>query len=163
MARSVSTKGIEMTKGFEGLFLQAYDDATDRVVHPGQRIIGTLTNGYGHTDAAGPPKVYVGQQWDQPFAERVLISDLASVGLEVEHRVKVPLTQNQFDALVDFQFNTGWLDHPHCSLLEAVNSGNLKLADEDFMLYDRAAGKVLKGLDRRRTAEKVLFETKESS
>jgi len=73
--------------------------------------------------------------------------------------VKVPLNQNQFDAIVSFQFNTGWLSHPHCSLLEALNKGQYEIADDDFMLYDRSSGVVLVGLDNRRKAEAKLFKT----
>lgn len=118
---------------------------------------GTLTIGYGHTDAAGLPKVYIGQVITEIQADQILSTDLQSVELEVKRLVKVKLNQNQYDALIDFQFNTGWLGHRHCSLLDALNSGNYNLADEDFMLYDRAQGKVLQGLSRRRQAEKDLF------
>ncbi len=154
-----SDNGRKLIEGFEGLFLQAYDDANDRIVKPGQKVHGTLTIGYGHTDAAGPPKVYIGQTITNQQADQILSSDLQSVEIEVEHLVKVSVNQNQYDALVSFQYNTGWLAHPHCSLLVALNAGNYQLADEDFMLYDRAQGKVLAGLDRRRTAEKALFHT----
>jgi lysozyme len=152
-----SDAGRAFIEGFEGLFLSAYDDADDHVVKPGGRVYGTLTIGYGHTTAAGPPRVYVGQTISKDEADAILASDLAAVEIEVAHLVKVPLNQNQFDALVSFQFNTDWLAHPHCSLLAALNAGNYQLADDDFTLYDRASGKVVAGLDRRRAAEKALF------
>ena len=148
---------------FEGNILQAYDDADDRIAQAGMHVYGTLTIGKGHTSAAGPPRVYVGMKIDDTQSDAILAADLASVEIEVCHLVSVPLKQFQFDALSDFQFNTGWLAHPHCSLLNALNSGNYNLADEDFMLYDRAQGKVLAGLDRRRAAEKRLFLTGEYS
>lgn len=148
-----------LTEPFEGLFLQAYDDYNDKIVQAGQTIRGTLTIGYGHTDAAGPPKVYVGQVITNDQADQILSTDLLSVELQVKKYVKSVLNQNQLDALVDFQYNTGWLGHQHCSLLNALNNGNYQLADEDFMLYDRATGRVLVGLDRRREAEKKLFLT----
>ena len=151
------TAGRALIESFEGLILGAYDDADDHIVKPGGHVYGTLTIGYGHTDAAGPPKVYIGQTISREEADAILASDLASVELEVGHLVKVPLNQNQFDALVSFQFNTGWLGHPHCSLLAALNAGNYALADQDFMLYNRAQGRVLAGLTRRRVAEKKLF------
>src|ERR1700759_3326521 len=103
-----SANGRKFIEGFEGLFLQAYDDANDHIVKLGQRVIGTLTIGYGHTSVAGPPKVYVGQVITKDMADAILASDLTAVELEVSHLVKVPLNQNQFDALVSFQFNTGW-------------------------------------------------------
>jgi lysozyme len=153
------TKGLALIESFEGLILGAYDDANDHIVHPGQQVHGTLTIGYGHTSAAGPPRVYVGQTITDDEANAILAADLASVELEVTHLVKVPLNQNQFDALVSFQFNTGWLAHPNCSLLRALNGGNYNLGAADFMLYDMAQGKVLAGLVRRRAAEKALFLT----
>jgi len=153
-----SENGRHLIEEFEGLFLEAYDDATDRVVLPHHKVIGTLTIGYGHTSVAGPPRVYIGMRISKSDADAILTADLASVEAEVSHLVKVPLNQNQFDALVSFQFNTGWLAHPHCSLLTAVNEGNYDVADIDFMLYDRANGKVLVGLDRRRHAEAALFK-----
>jgi lysozyme len=149
--------GLALIKEFEGLFLQAYDDANEKVVPSGGHCIGTLTIGWGLTTSAGPPRIYPGMVITRPEAEDILASDLTSVELEVIHLARVSLTQNQFDALVSFQFNTGWLAHKHCSLLEALNSGKYDLADEDFMLYDRANGKVLVGLSRRRKAEKELF------
>ncbi len=146
-----------LTEPFEGLILGAYDDATDHIVKLGQFVHGTLTIGYGHTDAAGPPKVFIGQTITEAQADQILSDDLKAVEAEVKKYINVKLNQNQYDALIDFQFNTGWLGHQHCSLLNALNAGNYQLADEDFMLYDRAQGKVLAGLDRRRKAEKDLF------
>lgn len=144
---------------FEGDILQAYDDDDDKIVPIGGHVYGTLTIGKGHTSAAGPPRVYVGMKITEAQSDAILAADLASVEIEVCHLVNVPLKQYQFDALVSFQYNTGWLAHPHCSLLTALNSGNYDLADKDFMLYDEAQGKVIAGLDRRRAAEKQLFLT----
>ena len=156
-----SATGRKLIERFEGLILQAYDDANDHIVKPGQLVHGTLTIGYGHTSAAGPPRVYVGQVIDQPTADGILGADLASVEIEVEHLVKVLLNQNQFDALVSFQFNTGWLAHPNCSLLRHLNAGDYALAASNFMLYDMASGKIMAGLVRRRAAEKALFLSSE--
>lgn len=152
-----SPHGLELIRGFEGLWLVAYDDATERVAK--EPVKGTLTIGYGHTSAAGPPKVTIGMiLQDKDHAEAILVADLVPVEAQVMRLVRVPLNQNQFDALVSFQFNTGWLEHKHCSLLSALNSGNYNLADTDFMLYDRAQGKILVGLNYRRRMEKELFE-----
>jgi lysozyme len=153
-----SPAGRALIESFEGLILQAYDDYNDRVVHVGDRVRGTLTIGYGHTDAAGPPHVYVGQEITREEANAILASDLTSVEIEVNHLVKVPLNQDQFDALSSFQLNTGWLGHPACSLLRCLNAGDYHQAAQDFLLYDRAGGRVLAGLVRRRQAEKALFE-----
>lgn len=155
----ISPAGRAFIKQWERLFLQAYDDATERIIKPGDRIHGTLTIGYGHTSAAGLPHVYAGMALkDEAEADDILSADLAPVESAVNRLVKVDLNQNQYDALGSFQFNCAWLTHPHCSLLDALNRGDFHLADEDFMLYDRANGRVLVGLDRRRAAEKALFE-----
>lgn len=153
-----SDNGRKLIEGFEGLFLKAYDDHDDHIVRPGQRVYGTLTIGYGHTSMAGPPRVYIGMEISKQQADAILAADLASVELEVDHLIHTRLNQNQFDALVSFQFNTGWLGYSHCSLTRALNAGNYDLADADFGLYDRASGQVLQGLVRRRKAEADLFK-----
>ncbi len=141
-----SAAGRAFIEAFEGLFLHAYDDGT-----------GVLTIGYGHTSAAGPPRVYRGMTITQPEADQILSADLASVELEVAHLIHRPLNQYQFDALVSFEFNTGWLSHSGCSLRRAVEAGNDRLAEADFALYDRAGGQVLRGLVRRRHGEAEMF------
>ena len=156
---TINAAGMALIESFEGLILGAYDDADDRILKPGDRCYGTLTIGWGHTDAAGPPRVYIGQTIDKATADAILAADLTSVELEVAHLVTVPLNENQRAALVSFQYNTGWLAHPNCSLLKALNAKNYALADQDFGLYDRASGKVLQGLVRRRVAEAKLFNT----
>lgn len=156
---SLSYSGLRFIKSWEACKLQAYDDFNDRIVKPGEHVYGTLTIGWGHTSDAGPPRVYAGMVITQFLADRMITTDLQGVQLEVEHLVKVSLNQNQYDALVSFQWNCGWLGHPQCSLLNALNSGNYNLADTDFMLYDREKGVIVKGLDNRRTAEKKLFMT----
>lgn len=148
----ISPAGLALIKSFEGLRLRAYDDATERALTQGQAAKGVATIGWGHT--AG---VTAGMVCTEAEAEAWLASDLTAVEAEVERLVKVPLSQGQFDALVSFQYNTGWLEHPHCSLLAALNSGNYRLAYQDFVLYNRASGRVLRGLTWRRKAEAAMF------
>ena len=139
-----SDSGRRFIEQFEGLFLHAYDDGT-----------GTLTIGYGHTTAAGLPHVYPGMTITKDQADAILSSDLAAVEADVAHFVKVPLDQNQFDALVSFDFNTGALGRS--SLLHAVNSGDVSGVRDDLMMWCHAGGRVLPGLVRRRRAEADLF------
>lgn len=143
-----STAGRKMIEGFEGCSLHAYKDSG-----------GVPTIGYGHTSAAGAPFVVMGMTITATQADSFLSNDLGVVGKAVMELVEVSLNQPQFDALVSFQYNTGWLAHPQCSLLKALNSGNYNLAANDFGLYDEAAGKVLVGLEKRRAAERTLFLT----
>lgn len=154
-----SPEGRAFIEKFEGLILGAYDDVDDHILKPGDACHGTLTIGYGHTNAAGPPTIAIGDVVTQAQADEILAADLATVENEISKLVTVSLTQYQFDALVSFQYNTGWLCHPMCSLLRALNAGNYNLADNDFTLYDEAQGKVLVGLERRRLAEKALFNS----
>jgi lysozyme len=147
--------GRALIEEFEGLFLKSYDDANDHVVQPGQHVHGTLTIGYGHTDAAGPPHVYIGMEITKDEADTILAADLASVEAQVNHLVKVPINQNQFDALVSFDFNTGGLGRS--STLRDINAGHVEAAADALLMWDRAGGRVLPGLLRRRRAERALF------
>jgi len=150
-----SAVGRQLIEEFEGLILQAYDDANDRVVRPGEAVHGTLTIGYGHTDAAGPPRVYVGMSITKEEADAILASDLMAVEIAVNRLIKVSINQNQFDALVSFDFNTGGL--VRSSTLRDLNAGKTVEAADALLLWDRAGGRELPGLLRRRRAERALF------
>lgn len=152
-----SDKGRKFIEEFEGLFLQSYDDLTERVVGPGDHVRGTLTIGYGHTDAAGPPHVYPGMKITTQEADSIMASDLASVEANVNHHVTVPLTQNQFDALVSFDFNTGGLNRS--SVLRDIENNHFDRVPADLNMWVRSKGQVLRGLVRRRHAEGVMFST----
>lgn len=152
-----SDNGRHFIEQWEGLFLQSYDDLTERVVGPGDPVHGTLTIGYGHTSEAGPPRVYAGMKITKEEADAIMAADLASVEANVNHHVTVPLTQNQFDALVSFDFNTGGLDHS--SALRDIQNNQFDRVPADLNLWVRSKGQVLKGLVRRRHAEGVLFST----
>lgn len=156
---TVSPTGLALIEKFEGCILAAYDDATERILKPGQTCRGTLTIGIGHTSAAGLPTVYIGQVISKQQAQDILANDLRVVEREVNTLVSAPLNQHQFDAVVSFQYNTGWLSHPSCSLLAALNARNYAEAANCFHLYDESDGRVLQGLVRRRLAEKELFLT----
>jgi lysozyme len=155
-----SANGRALIEAHEGLILQAYDDANDRVVAPGGSVKGTLTIGYGHTTAAGPPRVVVGQKITQAQADAILASDLGKVEDDVNRLVKVPLSQNQFDALVSFHFNTGGLGRS--SVLTRLNLRDYPGAANALLLWNRAGGQVLKGLVTRRQQERALFLKEDS-
>lgn len=150
-----SPVGRQLIESFEGLILGAYDDANDHIVEEGQQSRGTLTIGYGHTNAAGPPKVFVGDRITKEQADAILASDLAKVEANVTNLVKVPINQNQFDALVSFQFNLGSLGRS--SVLRKLNAKDYKGAADAMLAYDHAMGQKLPGLTRRRQAERNLF------
>lgn len=153
-----SSTGRKLIESYEGLILQAYDDANDHVVHPGDVVKGVLTIGYGHTSSAGAPKVSIGDTITKDQADRILAADLTKVELDVEHLVKVPLNQNQFDALVSFHFNTGALGKS--TLLKKLNAQDYQGAADGLMAWTKAAQigpGPIPGLVRRRQSEKDLF------
>jgi len=131
--------------------LTAYNDGT-----------GTWTIGFGHTSAAGLPRVIPGMTITAEQADAILGSDLAAVEADVNHHVTVGLTQNQFDALVSFDFNTGALDRS--GLLALVNAGitdaaKITTAFEAWR-YARMHGTLVPILLGRRQREAKVFLTK---
>jgi lysozyme len=148
--RSISMKtsdnGRKFIEQFEGLFLRAYDDGT-----------GVETIGYGHTTAAGLPRVVPGMTITEQQADDILSADLASVENDVNRLVTVPINQNQFDALVSFHFNTGAL--ARSNVLRAINNKQFDAVSGDLNMWCHAGGRVLAGLVRRRKAEGVLFNS----
>lgn len=150
-----SANGRKFIESFEGLILGAYDDADDKIVKIGQPTRGVITIGYGHTTAAGLPVVRAGMVITPAQADAILSSDLAAVEADVNHHVLVPINQNQFDALVSFDFNTGALDRSN--VLRSINSNQFSQVGSDLLQWDHAGGRVLQGLLRRRQAEMNLF------
>lgn len=154
-----SQSGRTLIEKYEGLILQSYDDANDHIVPAGGSSAGTLTIGYGHTSAAGAPKVVPGMVITKQQADTILASDLSKVEADVNKFVKVPVTQNQYDALVSFHFNTGSLGKS--TLLKVLNTKDYIGAANHFMDYTRGRinGQLvpMAGLVRRRTEEKALF------
>jgi lysozyme len=152
-----SSTGRNLIESFEGLILQAYDDSNDHIILPGDTVHGTLTIGYGHTNAAGPPHISIGDVFTKAQADEVLSNDLHKVEDQVTSLVKVPLNQNQFDALVSFHFNTGALGHS--SALTLLNESKYTEAADHLLLYNKSGNPlhVTAGLVRRRAAERTLF------
>lgn len=134
-------KGMSLTKRFEGLRLSSYQD-----------LVGVWTIGFGHTGDVRP-----GQVISQNEADRLLALDTLSAAKCVTRLVKVPLTQNQFDAVVDFTFNLGCHRLMGSTLLKRVNEGEFDLAALEFLKWVHAGAKVVEGLVDRRNAEVELF------
>jgi lysozyme len=91
-----SEAGLKLIRSFEGLRLKSY-----------RCPAGIWTIGYGHTSAAGAPKVRENMRISREEAEAILKRDLAQFENAVSSMVKVPLTESQFDVLVSFAFNCG--------------------------------------------------------
>lgn len=140
-----SIEGINLIKKYEGLKLQAYRD-----------VAGILTIGYGHTKDVKP-----GMTINEEAAELYLKIDLKEVEKAVKELVTVELTQNQFDALVSFVFNVGYINFKKSTLLKKINEGKFLEAGEEFMKWTKARQpgglRELPGLVKRRAEEKALF------
>mgnify|MGYP004459084731 FL=1 len=131
-----SSKGIALIKSFEGCRLQAYRDS-----------VGVLTIGYGHTG-----DVKEGQVISRGFAEELLKADLTKFERNVTRYTPFEMSQNQFDALVSFAFNCG-----AGNLKKLVSGRNKDQVAKKILEYNKAGGRVLAGLTRRRQAERALF------
>lgn len=112
------------------------------------------TIGYGHTG----PEVHEGLWWDDDMCLAVLRKDLDWAVACINDQVTVRLTQNEFNALVDFVFNIGGSSFRNSTLLKKLNSGDYAGAIAEFDKWDHAAGKVVQGLLNRRQKETELFE-----
>jgi lysozyme len=132
-----------MIQSFEGLRLEAYQDS-----------VGVWTIGYGHTG----PEVKKGLKWNTTEAEAAFDADVARFCQGVAAITKsVPLTDNQFAALVSFAYNLGLGRLQGSTLLKKVLAKDWAAAKTEFLKWDKAGGKVLAGLARRRRAEADLF------
>lgn len=141
-----SDKGIALIKQFEGCKLTAYQDS-----------VGVCTIGYGWTQPVDGKPIRVGMTIKQETAERLLKTGLVSYESDVSRLVKVGLTQGQFDALVSFTYNLGARALSTSTLLRKLNAGDYAGAADEFLRWNKAGGKVLNGLTRRREAERALF------
>lgn len=116
------------------------------------------TIGYGSTRYEdGRPVTLRDAPITQARAESLLLATLETYADAVRHYVNVPLKQNQFDALVSFTYNVGAENLRRSTLLVHLNRGRFSLAADQFALWVKAAGKVLPGLVKRRSAERRLF------
>jgi lysozyme len=143
----IPQKAIDLVKHFEGLRLKAYKD-----------IVGVLTIGYGHVNTT-PPHVTDGMVITESEAEQFLANDLDHVIQCLCNFVTVPLNSDQTSALASFCFNLGLGAFKSSTLLKKLNSSDYDSAAKEILRWDKAGGKVLPGLTKRRQAEYVLFTT----
>jgi lysozyme len=147
--RKTSKSGKDLIKSHEGFKLNAY-------LCPA----GVPTIGFGTTRIKGNP-VQMGMMITTDEANILLEEDLKLFEDAVNHLVKVFLNQNQFDALVSFVYNVGVGNFRSSTLLRLLNEGKYIQAAEQFLRWNKAKGKVLPGLIRRRTEEMMLFLKKD--
>lgn len=140
-----SKNGINLIKKYEGCVLKAYKCPAN-----------VWTIGYGHTSG-----VKEGQKITKAQAEKYLKKDLVKYEKSVNKLVIVDLNQNQFDALISFTYNVGMGNLGKSTLLKKLNDNNYIGASTEFLKWNKAVvngkKKELKGLTKRRKAEKKLF------
>ncbi|WP_340616469.1 lysozyme [Xenorhabdus entomophaga] len=140
----ISENGINKLKSYEGLKLKAYPDPATGAE--------PWTIGYGHTKGVKPGQVITAQQ-----AEAFLHQDLLPIYDAIHRLVKVSLTQGQFDALCSFIFNLGIGNFTYSTLLKKLNAGDYQGAAREFLKWDRANGREIPDLLRRRESEQQTF------
>ena len=156
----VSAKCIEQIKKDEGVRNKPY-----------QCPALLYTIGVGHVIDPNHAKVPFADRkqlpiptgWDRVLSndeiDEILRKDLSRFESGVLRLIKVPMTQGQFDALVSFSFNVGLGNLQNSTLRMKINRGDYEGAAEQFLVWTKAGGKVLKGLVIRRTHEKDMFES----
>lgn len=141
MRRQINREGLELVKRFEGCKLRAYTCPA-----------GVLTIGYGSTG----PHVKPGMVITQQQADELLRSDLRRFEDYVAEHC-APASDNQFAALVSFAFNVGEGALAKSTLRRCHMAKDYEGAAKQFARWNKAGGKVLKGLVNRRAAEEALY------
>lgn len=143
----ISQEGLALIKKFEGCKLESYKCAA-----------GVWTIGYGSTKG-----IKEGMSITQEKAEELLLEDVSVFEDNVLDSVTMPLSQHQFDALVSWTFNLGGANLKASTMLKKLNAGEYEEVPSQMKRWNKAGGKVLQGLIRRREAESLLFEGKDWS
>lgn len=146
---SVNQATLDLIKRFEGCKLTAYQD-----------IVGIWTIGYGTTAAAGlgitPAK---GMTITQERAEDLLRQGVDKFAATVDAMITAKVNANMFGGCVSLAYNIGPTAFAKSTVLRELNAGNYDKAAAAFRMWNKAGGKVVKGLTNRREAEIALFLT----
>ena len=135
-------KGLALIRQFEGCRLKAY-----------QCPAGVWTIGYGWTHGVKP-----NDHWTQSHAEEMLIKGLDQYENAVQSAIGMnKTTTNQFSAFVSICYNIGVGNFVKSSMLRHHKAGDYAKAADAFLLWNKAGGKVLNGLIKRRQAERALY------
>ena len=143
---SVSNKGVDLICEFEGKRLVAYDDG-----------VGVWTIGFGTIKYPNGVRVKKGDTCTLDQAKEYMRHDLIEFEHTVNSSVKVPLNQNQFDALVSLAYNIGSNAFKSSTLVKKLNTGDYHGAADQFNVWVNGGGKRMQGLVNRRDREKLLF------
>ena len=146
---NITEKGYQLIKHYEGCKLHSYQDG-----------VGVWTIGYGNTFYPNGVKVRANESITQNQAELMLPAVVARFEKTVTACLFKAATPQQFDAMVSLCYNIGGANFKRSSLVRLFNEGN-SMASQYFLLYIKAGGKVVRGLENRRRSEKYLFDTGE--
>lgn len=143
----ISDKALDLIKEFEGLRLNAYLDP-----------VGILTIGYGYTNEAGfGPGVSPGEKWTAQQAEDMLREGVLRFANNIQPHFTIKPNADQFGAFVSLAYNIGWQSFVKSTALKRWNAGDVEGAAEAVTWWNKAGGKVMRGLVRRREAEAALI------
>lgn len=140
--RTINQKGLHIIQSFEPLYLQATPDP----------VLGILVVGYSTTTGVIP-----GMRITKEQATELLKRDLSSIESELEKLIEVPVSDDQFSALVSFTFNVGIAALRRSTLLKSLNKGDYEAAANQFLSWQRANDEIISELSHRRLAERALF------
>lgn len=145
----ISNRGLELIKDFEGFSSSSYLD-----------VVNIPTIGFGNTFYEDGRKVKLGEQISKTDALKLLeVIANRDFADKIFPSIKVKVTQNQFDAMVSLAYNIGAGAFLKSTLLKKVNAGDFAGAGEEFLRWNKANGKEVLGLTRRREREKQLFQS----
>lgn len=163
--REINQAGLDLIKSFEGIL--DGNPATSNL-DPYLDPVGIWTIGWGHAIVVGKDFLRGKENKAKAFAlypggltmeeaETLLRADVMDKCRDVDSLVKVSLNDNQYAAIVSFTFNLGVGNLKQSTLLKKLNAGDFEGAANEFRKWNKAGGKVLAGLTRRREAEAALF------
>ena len=144
--------GADLIQHFEGC-LKPHGE----LFHAYKCPANVLTIGWGHTQHHGR-KFDASSRWTRRECDEAFFEDMETFERSVRELVRVPLEAHQFDALVSFTYNCGSGNLKKSTLLKKVNAGDFEGAALEFHKWNKAAGKTMAGLTRRRASEALMFQ-----
>ena len=148
---SLTVAGAKLIQHFEGC-LKLHEGKYKAYRCPAN----VLTIGWGHTNHHGR-KFDAASIWTAEECHQAFMEDMQGFERDVRKMATVPLTDYQFSALVSLAYNIGSSALKGSTLLRKLNSGDYIGASHEFKKWNKAGGKVLKGLTRRRASEAIMF------
>jgi lysozyme len=149
----LNESSVNLVKTFEGCKLTAYECATSLSLPANKKF---FTIGWGNTTYEDGSKVKKNDTITQARADALLLHSLEGFETQVIKLVRTKLNENQLGAVVSFAYNCGVGNLKASTLLRRLNDGEYDIQNE-FLKWNKANGKPLAGLTRRRKAEAELF------